>query len=83
MFLTVCSPEIIEAMGSLSRTWSRTARETHTPPGSQQALQPRGHVDTVAEDVVRLYDDIAEIDADAECKPALLGTASLRDTSPR
>src|SRR4029077_10835824 len=34
MFFTCCSPRSSKVSGSLSRTWSRTAREMHSPPGS-------------------------------------------------
>ena len=40
--------------------------------GLGKRLQPRGHVDAVAVDVVALDDDVAEVDADAE-----------RDSRPR
>jgi len=43
--------------------------------GLGHRLQPRGDVDTVAEDVVALGDDVAEIDADAPCDALI-----LRDT---
>src|SRR5262249_26954096 len=36
------------------------------PAGGGQCLQPRGNVHPVAEDVVRLNNPVAEIDADAE-----------------
>ncbi len=36
------------------------------PAGLGQSLQPRGDVDAVAENVVAVVDDVAEIDPDAE-----------------
>src|SRR5215471_13923297 len=36
MFLTCCSPRSSKVTGNLSRTWSRTAREMHSPPGSHK-----------------------------------------------
>ena len=38
--------------------------------GCAMAFEPGGDVDAVAEDVVALDDDVAEIDADAECRCA-------------
>ena len=42
------------------------------PPGCGQLLQPRRDIDVVAEDIVLLDDDVADVDADAK-QEALLG----------
>jgi len=41
------------------------------PAGLGQTLQPRGNVDAVAEDILAIDDDVAEIDADAEVDAAI------------
>src|ERR1700757_4854150 len=53
-------------MASLSRARSRTTLLTQIPPRSGQGFEARRDVDAVAEDVVLVDDDVAEIDADAE-----------------
>ena len=72
MFFSACSPMSSKARSSRLPTWSRTVAETAMPPGCGDALEPRRHVDAVAEDVVALDDDVAEIDADAEFDAAVL-----------
>src|SRR5690242_9830403 len=42
------------------------------PAGRGEAFEARGDIDTVAVDVVRRYDDISEIDADAELDAAVV-----------
>jgi hypothetical protein len=45
------------------------------PPGLGQTLQPRGHVDPFAVEVVAVDHHIADIDADAELEAAVGGGA--------
>ena len=47
------------------------------PPGSASAFQPRRDVDAVAEDVVALDDDVADIDADAKLDAPVLGDVGV------
>src|SRR5260370_28443928 len=47
------------------------------PARLAKALQARGHIDPVAEDVVRLDDDVADIDADAKNEPLVFGYAFI------
>ena len=47
------------------------------PPGSDKRFQARRDIDAVAEDVVVLDDDVAEIDPDPEPDPAVLGHTGL------
>ena len=54
-------------------TWSRTVARDGDAAGRGDALQPRGHVHAVAENVVALDDDVADIDADAELDAAAFG----------
>jgi hypothetical protein len=61
----------------LSQIWSRTIRETQIPPRLCKCLQARRDVDAVTEDVAVLDDDVAEIDADPEPDPAVLGNTGL------
>jgi len=77
MFLTWCSPRSSNAKGSRSRTWSWTVLETSTPPGSAKASSRAATFTPVAENVLLLNDHIAEVDADAEPNPALLGHLGL------
>ena len=50
------------------------------PPGSAIAFQPGGDIDAVAENVVIVDDDVADMDADAKCDAAILrhGRIGLR-----
>jgi hypothetical protein len=43
------------------------------PAGLGERFQPRRDIDTVAEDVVALGDDVAEIDTDAPADALLFG----------
>ena len=58
--------------------------ETQMPPGSARFLQARRHVHAVAEDVVTVDHDVADMDADAELD-ALVRVRSpiLRSAMPR
>ena len=47
------------------------------PAGLCERLQPRRDIDAVAEDVVAIDDDVAEIDPDPEPDPAVLGHTGL------
>ena len=51
---------------TLPCTCRQTSSEIAMPPGSAMLLHPRGDVDAVAENIVALDDDVADIDADAE-----------------
>ena len=51
--------------------------------GPGDAFEPRGDVDAVAEDVVVLDDDVAEIDADAEFDAPVLGDVVVAVGMPR
>ncbi len=42
------------------------------PPGSAMPSEPRGDVDAVAENIVVVDDDVADMDADAEFDPLIL-----------
>src|SRR5215831_9854484 len=46
------------------------SRETD-PPGLGDALQTRSDIDTVAEDVIALCEDVADMETDAEFDPPL------------
>src|SRR6267143_1677184 len=70
MFLTCCSPLSSKPKSSLSRTWSRTTRLAD-PARLGQGFEPCGDIDAVAVDVAPVFDDIAEIDTDAELDPPL------------
>ncbi len=45
----------------------------HTPPRLGEALQPRGHVDPGPEESPVLCPDLAQVNADPELHPAVLG----------
>ena len=77
MFFTGFSPRSSSSMPSLSRTESRTARETKMRARLGEPFQAGGDVDAVAEDVVVLDDDVAEVDADAELDARLVGRAAV------
>ena len=47
--------------------------------GLGQAFQPRGHVDPVAEQLVALNHHVADVDADAQAHPAVLGQLGVAD----
>src|SRR5262245_35086339 len=57
----------------LPRTWRKASSETQMPPGSAMPLEPGRDVDAVAEDVVALDQDVAEMDADAPFHAAFAG----------
>ena len=63
---------VLEGEVELAAASSCTRAETQMPPGSASAFEPRRDVDAVAEDVVVLDDDVAQVDADAELD-ALVG----------
>ena len=63
---------ILESEVEPSRTWSLHPRRDADPAGLGERFEPRGDIDAVAEDVVVLDDDVAEVDADAEVD-ALVG----------
>ena len=61
----------------MSRTESRTARDTKMAPGSAMPFQAGGDVDAVAVDVLAFDDDVAQVDADAELDARLVGRAAV------
>src|ERR1044071_2841311 len=73
MFLTVCSPSAVKRTGSLGPIWSCTCLDRTIPLGGGrlEALQPAGHVDAVAVQIIALDDHVAEMYADPQmnCTP--------------
>src|SRR5258706_453863 len=62
-------PEIVENHRELVADLIADRPRNAQAAGLRQGFQPRRHVDAVAENVVRLDDDVADIDADAEYQP--------------
>ena len=66
MFLTICSPRSAKAIDSLSRILLvGRARDAH-PARLTQGFKAGGDVHPIAEDVVAVDDDVADVDADAK-----------------
>jgi len=72
MFFTRCSPRSTKPIGSFSPTCSRAVALTQISPGSASASSRAATFDAVAEDVVVLDDDVADIDADAKANALAL-----------
>src|SRR5215469_7869226 len=66
MFLTCCSPMSSNAMAMLVAYLVSYHPADADAARFSQGLKARGDIDTVAEDVVVVDDDVAEIDADTE-----------------
>ena len=80
MFLTVCSPEV-GAERQLALDLVVDAAGDVDAAGLGQRLQAGGDVDAVAEQVVALDHDVAEVDADPELEPPVrrqLGVAGSK-----
>src|SRR5215472_868095 len=63
MFLRDCSPRSSKARSTLPAASSWTRAETQMPPGFSQGFEAGGNIDTIAEDVAVLDDDVADINA--------------------
>ena len=70
-------PLVVEAEGQLAANVIVGGMGHHDPAGLGEAFQPHGDVDAVAGDVAVLDLDIAEMDADPELQPALLGQVAV------
>ena len=66
------------AKSSLPRVWVTHRVRDADAAGLGQRFEPGGDVDPVAEDVVVVDDDVAEIDADAPLDAPVSGVAALR-----
>ncbi len=76
MFLTCCSPANSSGSAELAlEVVVGRAGDQHAARLAQ-LLQAGGDVDAVAEQVVAVHDDVAEVDADAEHDPAVGWPAS-------
>jgi hypothetical protein len=64
---------VLEAEVELAGDLVVDRRRDEDAAGLGDALQPRGDVDAVAQQVVALDDDFAQVDADAEVHPLRLG----------
>ena len=71
MFFKLCSPASTKLAAILPCTWRQASSEMRDAAGLGDALDPRRDVDAVAEDVVALDDDVADIDPDP--KPDRIG----------
>ena len=71
MFLTCCSPSVVECDIELVADMVVHRPRHADAAGLGQGFEPRRDVDPVAVDVVVVDDDVAEIDADAELQPPL------------
>jgi hypothetical protein len=77
MFLTLCSPHVLEGIGEpIADTVADRARDADAARRSQP-LQPRGDVNAVAINVAAVGDYVAEIDAVAKAQAALLGQIEI------
>ncbi len=72
MFFTACSPRSAKDSDSLSLICSLAARVDADAARLGQRFEPRGNVDAVAENVVAVDDDVADIDADPENDPLVV-----------
>ena len=52
------------------------------PARLRDPFQPRGDVDAVAEDIVVVDDDVADMNADAEVEPSIRATLAFRSAMP-
>jgi hypothetical protein len=77
MFLTCRDPMSSNSNASLSSTWSRTSAAHADAAGLGEGLEARRDVHAVAEDVVALVDDVADVDADAQDDPAVVRDADV------
>ncbi len=66
IFLSDNAPASTKATPTLPLIWACTASDTRMPLGRRLAFQTRGDIDPVAEDIVVVDNDVAEVDADAE-----------------
>ena len=77
MFFNSCSPRVLEHEVELvADIFAHRARH-RDPAGLGDAFDPRRDIDPVAENVVALDDHVAEIDADAELDPPVLGNVGV------
>ena len=83
MFLSSLLAEIVEGESDLAAAPACTRLRDADAARLGDAFQPRGDVDAVAEDVVALDDDVADIDADAEFDARSAAPAALRSAMPR
>ncbi len=82
MFLTLCSPLILERVGQLVADMVAHGPGNADAAGLGERFQARRDIDAVAKDVAVLDDDVAEIDADAKPDAPLVGRLGLAVDHP-
>src|SRR6516225_1276544 len=75
MFFRLCSPRSANSASTLPRTCRKASSETQIPPGS--AMPSGGDVDAIAEDVLALDQNIAEMYANAPFHSAVAGNGGV------
>jgi hypothetical protein len=77
MFLTLCFAQILEGVGQLVADLVAHHPRDAEAAGIRQGFQAGRDIDAVAEDVVAVDDDVAEVDPDPEPDPAVLRHAGF------
>ena len=72
MFFRFCSPTSTNFASTLPRTCRQASSEIAIPPDFGNAFEPSRKIDAVAENVVAVDDDVADMNADAEFEPDFL-----------
>ena len=71
MFFSVCMPHVVEGDIDLAADLTLGVVGKADAAGLGNSLEPGGDVDAVAEDIVVIKDDIADVNADAKLDPLL------------
>ena len=71
MFLTLCSPPVLEWVGQLVSDLIAHRPRDEDATRFRQRLQSRGDVDAIPVNIVVFNDYVAEIDPDAEVDPVV------------
>src|ERR1700690_1641104 len=75
--LDLLRAEVFEAEAQFVQNLVANDSTRANSTGFGQRLEPRGNVDAVAEDIVAIDDDVADIDADAKIDPQVRGHSGI------
>ena len=78
MCLSLCRPAQAKSALSLPDICSATWLEMHTPAGRRKALDARGDVHPITEEIAIVGDDVAEVDANTEIHPLGFGQGLVK-----